>query len=129
MLPEEPLVPGEWYQFADRDLERAGRMLGDEDYSGAAFYIQQASEKCLKGFLLTKGWRLRKTHDLEVLLNEAVGHLPALEPFRKFCVATTGYYVIERYPSGAPPELTRQEIDHSIAQLKALIQIIRQSSP
>ena len=51
-----------------------------------------------KVFLLSRGWRLRRIHDLEALLDDAVEHDPDLESMRSVCQQVTGYYLIERYP-------------------------------
>lgn len=55
-------------------------------------------EKFLKAFLLSNGWRLRRIHDLEALLDDTVEHDQDLERFRAVCQRVTGYYLIERYP-------------------------------
>ena len=65
---------------------RARTSPGSESYSmsndpdAAGFYLQQAMEKYLKAFLLSKKWKLKRTHDLEVLLNEAVQQISVKEP-------------------------------------------------
>ena len=55
--------------------------MTEKDTDDAAFRLQQAIEKYLKGFLLARGWRLRRIHDLGVLLSEAVRHDPGLERY------------------------------------------------
>ena len=124
---EEPFVPAEWYRLADQDIQRAKILLREDDYSGAGFFLQQCIEKYLKGFLLSKGWRLRKIHDLSELLNEAVVHLPALELFRKECHRMSRYYVVERYPSDENMELTRTELEKALGQTVAFIKSIQES--
>ena len=64
----------------------------------AAFRLQQAIEKYLKGFLLAKGWRLQRIHDVEALLSDAVRFDPSLGRYRALCQQVAGYYVVERYP-------------------------------
>jgi HEPN domain-containing protein len=34
--------PADWFRIGERDLDRAKRLLADEDYPGAAFNLQQA---------------------------------------------------------------------------------------
>jgi len=43
---------------------------GDGELAG--FCLQQAVEKFLKAFLLSKGWKLRRVHDLNTLLDDAL---------------------------------------------------------
>lgn len=75
------------------------RRLAEDDVDDAVFHLQQAIEKYLKGFLLARGWTLKKIHDLEALLDDAVQYDPALEQFRPLAQEVTGYYLIERYPA------------------------------
>jgi HEPN domain-containing protein len=39
--------------------------------------------KFLKAFLLSKGWQLRRIHDLEALLDDAMAFDPSLAVFRE----------------------------------------------
>ncbi len=82
MPREESLYPADWLRIAEKDLGRVEHLLGVQDPEAAGFYLQQAVEKCLKAFLLSKGWDLERTHDLEALLNEALTHDPSLEQYR-----------------------------------------------
>lgn len=59
--------PAEWVKKAQEDFRRVARRLAEEDVEDAAFHLQQALEKLLKGYLLSSGWQLKKTHDLEAL--------------------------------------------------------------
>lgn len=79
---KESLYPQDWMRTADADFRRVSKRLAEGDIEDAAFHLQQAMEKYLKGFLLSKGWKLKKIHDLEALLDDAVRYLQALEPFR-----------------------------------------------
>ena len=79
-------------------------MPGRDATEDAAFHLQQAVEKFLKGFLISNGWKLRKIHDLEALLDDATQLSPRFEKYRKLCQEVTGYYLTERYPAlGQPP--------------------------
>lgn len=96
MPPEESLYPRDWLNIAAKDWRRMGQALDDGDGEEAGFWLQQAVEKYLKAFLLSKGWRLRKVHDLEVLLNDVARHLPDVGRYSKTCRKISGYYLIER---------------------------------
>ncbi|MBI4226889.1 MAG: HEPN domain-containing protein [Candidatus Omnitrophica bacterium] len=112
--------PAEWFKKGGEDLARVGRRLREGDTEDAAFHLQQALEKYLKGFLLSKGWSLKKIHDLEALLDDAVTHAPALERYRPLVQQVTGYYLLERYPSveAAP---TRSEVTSAYRKAQALV--------
>lgn len=85
MRREESRYPQDWFRIGERELRRAETLLAVGDLEGAGFNIQQALEKYLKGYLLGRGWALRRIHDLETLLNEAVAFDPQLEEFREAC--------------------------------------------
>jgi HEPN domain-containing protein len=55
MPREESLYPAEWLRIAEKDLARAGRLLSIDDPEAAGFFLQQAVEKFLKAYLLSKG--------------------------------------------------------------------------
>lgn len=70
-MRSDPNNPEAWFDFARRDLARAELFLRERDPAACVFYLQQAAEKFLKGRLIGAGWKLRKTHDLLTLLDEA----------------------------------------------------------
>jgi len=77
MPREESLYPTDWLRIAEKDLGRTGHLLSMQDPEAAGFYLQQAVEKFLKAFLLSKGWKLERIHDLEALLNAALAYDPS----------------------------------------------------
>jgi len=91
MPPKESSNPSDWHRVAEKDLDRVGRMLDDDDPEAAGFYLQQSLEKFLKAFLLSKKWRLERIHDLEALLDAALKHDPSLEIYRASCQKITGF--------------------------------------
>jgi len=80
----------------------------------------------LKAYLLSKGWRLRRIHDLEILLNDALEYAPSLEAFREICQKITDYYRVERHPFTTPSALTSEEVRHSFGETQKLIKKIRE---
>ena len=61
MRDKESLIPVDWFRKADADLKTVDILLaqgGDTEIS--AMHVQQAIEKYLKGYLLAKGWKLKK---------------------------------------------------------------------
>jgi HEPN domain-containing protein len=125
---EESHYPKDWFRIGDKELERAKNLLNFGDLEGAGFNIQQALEKYLKGYLLSKEWELRRIHNLESLLNEAILYDPSFEEFRTACQKITQYYVEERYPFVVTSELTRDEIKESLATAERIIAKINTDS-
>jgi HEPN domain-containing protein len=127
MPPEESRYPQDWFRIGEKDLQRTRILLRAGDLEGAGFNLQQALEKYLKGFLLGKGWSLRRIHDLEILLNETIKLDPSFEIFRSPCQKITQYYLEERYPFTAASELVEEEIRQSLAFAEQLIAKIQTS--
>ena len=124
---EESTYPRDWLAIAERDLSRVDRCLRDMDPAAAGFFLQQALEKSLKAFLLSKGWRLRRIHDLEALLDDATGYDVDLETFRSVCQRVTGYYLIDRYPLPGVSPPGEDEVIAALESARALVSKIREA--
>ena len=113
----------EWLKKAEEDFTRVKRRLDEGDIEDAAFHLQQALEKAFKGFLLSRGWTLKKIHDLEALLDDAVKQDSSLEQFRSAVQQATGYYLIERYPSieEGPSKEDVAQLYHDVKPLMAVL--------
>ncbi|HET8759881.1 MAG TPA: HEPN domain-containing protein [Nitrospiria bacterium] len=114
----------DWLRVARQDWHRIHVMLADGDGDAAGLFLQQAIEKFLKAFLLEHGWKLKKVHTLQSLLDEAVAFKSTLAPFRPLCEKVSGFYFAERYPSLGGEELdaedVRRELDHARGLILAL---------
>ncbi len=125
MQREESLYPKDWFRIGEKELKRAENLFNLGDLAGAGFNIHQAIEKHLKGYLLSKGWELRRIHELEVLLNDAIIYEPSFEEFREACQKITDYYVEERYPFIITSELREEEVEESLEFAKRIIEKIK----
>ncbi len=90
-----------------------------------AFHLQQAIEKYLKGFLLSTGWSLRRIHDLEVLLQQAIAQDTDFAPFLAACQRITEYYIEARYPIGVTTLFQRSALLTDLDTTRDLIALIR----
>ncbi len=115
----------DWLRVAEKDWRRIAQALEDRDAEEAGFWLQQAVEKFLKAFLLSKGWALRKVHDLEVLVNEVAAHRQDLGQYAKACRKITGYYIAERYPLVDSASLALEEVIRSRDEVMGLVESIR----
>ena len=127
MRREESRYPQDWFRIGDRELKRAHNLLHLGDLEGAGVNIQQAIEKYLKGYLLARGWELRRIHDLETLLNEAIVYDSSFEEFRAACQKISQYYVEERYPFTIHSELNESEITESLKSAENIFRKIREA--
>lgn len=62
--------------------------------------LQEASERFLKAYLLSRGWKLRKIHDLGALVAEAVNLDPSFAAFEDFADSLTDQFWAQHYPGG-----------------------------
>lgn len=124
MRPKESTYPADWLRIAEKDLARVERQL-DHDPEMAGFCLQQAVEKFLKAFLLSKEWQLRRIHSLDALLDDAVVYAPSLEKFRYVCQKITAFYFVERYPFMMESGLTEDDVRESLEQVGELVERIR----
>ena len=118
---DESHYPSDWVRIAEKDFLRVKRLLDIDDPNAAGFYLQQSVEKFLKAFLLKSGWRLRKIHDLEALLNEAIKFSPSLERYRSICQKISGFYLIERYPLLVEGGLYESDVTEALPEVEHLI--------
>ena len=96
-------------------------MLADGDADGAGFFLQQALEKYLKAFLIQRGWKLKKVHTLQSLLDEASAFAPDVASLRPVCERVSGFYIGERYPSIGAEGLQLEDINHELPEARLLI--------
>jgi HEPN domain-containing protein len=74
-----------------------------EVWDVVCFLAQQTMEKVLKAFLVSRGVVPKKTHDLNVLLAEAVQHDAALKLLQPELGLATRFAVAIRYPGSREP--------------------------
>lgn len=125
MPHEESLYPDDWLRIAEKDLKRVDRLLAEHDPELAGFCLQQAAEKFLKSFLLSQGWQLRRIHNLDALLDDAVTYDASLEEFRSVCQKVSGFYLVERYPFVVETGITEEDVRTSLEQVKELVKKLR----
>jgi HEPN domain-containing protein/predicted nucleotidyltransferase len=91
----------EWLRTAAKDIETLNLLLEHIELDlaePAAFHLQQIVEKYLKAYLISKGWRLQRTHNLGTLLNEAIKYDSGFGQFAGVCEKVGKWYFEVRYP-------------------------------
>jgi len=106
---------------ARQDWHRIHVMLADGDADGAGLFLQQALEKFLKAYLLARGWKLKKVHTLQSLLDEAAIHDQNLQSFRDLCERVSAFYMVERYPSLGGEGLELEDVQQLLLDARALV--------
>jgi HEPN domain-containing protein len=95
--------------FAARELSALRRTVLDT----VAFHCQQAVEKTLKAYLVSRAAEFEKTHDLIWLLDRCVAFEPEFDALREVIRPLSAYAVVSRYPGPAEP--TRAQVDQALS--------------
>lgn len=103
-------ILGQWVHKAETDLDAAESLLESQRplLYPASFHCQQAAEKYLKAFLVSRQVDFPKTHDIEELLDLVESVDPALGASLRDVIPLTRYAVDVRYP-GEMPEPTEAQ--------------------
>ena len=90
----------EWVKRGEWDW-RSAHLLAEAKspvLETACFHAQQAVEKILKAFLVSRGKAVPRTHNLVALLDGAVELEPSIADLQEACSLLTPYAVDLRYP-------------------------------
>lgn len=118
-----------WLSKAKDDLKWAQANIKSGIYYGACFAAQQAVEKALKAYLLFQGERLRKVHDLVMLVDEAKRFDANFDQFRDAAARISQYYVETRYPDINPEKYTRDEAEKALSLAKEIVELVKKRLP
>lgn len=90
--------------------------------------LQEAVERYLKGYLISRGWKLERIHDLNRLLDEAAVHDPKFRTFAPLAQSLTEQYWAQHYPGD---DLEDVGADYSTLSKEAgeLINLISATTP
>ncbi len=113
-----------WREHARQDWQRMHLHPSVNDGAAAGIFLQQATEKFLKGSLLDRDWPLQKTHDLETLLEAAGGHDSSRAAFRPLCERVSRDYLAERYLGGRGASPDAQQVRLDAAEAVRLIRTL-----
>ena len=115
-----------WIYKAEVDLRTARILLNSEDppTESVCFHAQQAAEKLLKAYLTYLGIRIRKTHDIGILLDICAKEDKDFEKLDMEKLEQLTFYAVEiRYPdtSYIPTLEEAQNAVSVVEKLKAFI--------
>ncbi len=99
----------QWLRYAEGDLSVAEHEMQRPSpvYHTVCFLCQSASEKFVKGFLISRGWSLEKTHDLVQLLGWCADYDAELAGMIDEGALLNEYIVAGRYPGDINSEHIR----------------------
>lgn len=100
MAPEWLASGRVWLAKAQSDLQSARILIAgaEKHLDTGSYHCQQSTEKALKAWLTAKGLTFKKTHALDILLDDCVVSLPAFEHYRQHAEALSPLATEFRYP-------------------------------
>lgn len=117
--------PADWFAFAAERL-LAADVLSRHDGTSASSVeaLQEAAERYLKGFLIAKGWALKRTHDLKVLVKDAAVFVPEFINSLDLAERLTAEFFEQHYPGGDLTHVgeTYPDMRAEVGRIVALIQ-------
>lgn len=121
--------PKDWFYSAADRLQAADVIWRIEGLTHSGIeLLQESVERYLKGFLIAKGWKLARTHDLRALLAEAQKFDVQFANFKAMSVELTEDFFAQHYPGGDWTELGKN-YETLRKQTGELVDLIRQNLP
>lgn len=115
-----------WLNLAEEDLLWAKASFEDKILRGACFAAQQAVEKALKAFLVSKGITTQKIHDLVTLNNQCLNQNAQFKELEEACNILSPYYLSTRYPDVAQfEEFSEDQTKNVIEQAEKVINFVK----
>lgn len=115
-----------WLALAEEDLIWAKASFEDKIFRGTCFAAQQAAEKALKAFLVSKDVASPKIHDLVALNQVCVKQNPGFESLEEACNILSPYYLSTRYPDVAQfEEYSQTQTEKVIEQAEKIVNFVK----
>lgn len=116
-----------WWSYAEGDLRLAQQGLrgANPPYHTICFLAQSAGEKFLKAYLISKGWELKKTHDLVELLKYCSTYHPVFVTLTDEAALLNDYITAGQYPARMLLSITHDEALEAVLSAKKLRQAVK----
>ncbi|MBM3854869.1 MAG: HEPN domain-containing protein [Verrucomicrobia bacterium] len=93
--------PHDWIYLAQERLRAADALFATEGVTlSGVELLHESVERYLKAFLISRGWKLRKVHDLAFLLDECISREPQFGGFQDLAETLTEQFWAQHYPGG-----------------------------
>ena len=128
MQPEQDEVR-RWLVKARHDWSVAEKILAadGEETDVAAFHCQQAVEKMLKAYLVSRQIEFEKVHDLGRLLDHCASGDAQFEFLRDDVEPLTSFSVAFRYPGPSDP--SREDVESALRVVEQVWTLVQQLLP
>jgi len=124
-LTTDPSNPSDWFLLAKDRLEKADALFVQfgASWSGVEL-LHESAERYLKGYLVACGWKIVKTHDLNLLLAVACDFNTDFAAYSPACQSLTEQFWEQHYPGGDLDEVGEDysNIRNAVGEIISLIQ-------
>ena len=114
----------DWLQKAENDLDSAKVLVNNDIFDTAIYHTQQAAEKALKGFLVYKTNSIKRTHDLEVLIDICGEQDKEFYDLVELAEELSPYAVEFRYPAQIP-EPEKKDVLEAIEKAAKILELVK----
>lgn len=115
-----------WLTLAEEDLLWAKSSFEDKILRGACFAAQQAAEKALKAFLISKNIPVPKVHDLVALNEICAKHDVEFQNLEEACNTLLPYYLSTRYPDVAQfEEFSEKQTENALDEAEKVVSLVK----
>ncbi len=118
---------GRWLRQARYDLAQAEQLLQQANYAYAAFFAEQAAQKALEGYLISRGRRYVMIHSVGELAREAMSSDPEFERLVEHGRRLDRHYLTTRYPDALPDPIIpaeaygREDAEQAVSDAQAVL--------
>ena len=125
-MPPEAIEIRRWLTKARNDWSVARKIMASDgvETDAAAFHCQQAVEKLLKAFLVSREIQFRRIHDLRLLLDHCLAGDYAFASIRDVVEPLTIYAATFRYPGPADPSM--EDVTEALAVVERVWDFVTQ---
>ena len=119
-----------WLIKAENDLKSAKKLMEGKNYISdtAIYHCQQCAEKALKAFLLYNQKEIKKTHDLELLIELCIEIDNEFDELYDFAVTLAPYSTLFRYP-GEVIEPEKKDVYDAINKAERIYNFVQGNIP
>ncbi|MCS6953684.1 MAG: HEPN domain-containing protein [Bryobacterales bacterium] len=116
-----------WLRQARYDLEQAQRLLEQQVYAYSAFLAEQAAQKALKAFLISRGRRSVMIHSVAELAREAARFDVEFSALIDRGRRLDRHYLTSRYPDALPDPVipaeayAREDAEEAVEAARAIV--------
>ncbi len=115
-----------WLTQAQEDILWAKASSKEGILRGACFAAQQAAEKALKAFLISKDVNVVKIHDLLTLNQKCAELEPEFTALEQACNLLSPYYMSSRYPDVAQfEEYSKDQTEEVVEQATKIVDFVQ----